>query len=228
MGLDIYLYKVNKNKGNKETDDYMFLDPTDEFDTDLISKFKNMMGTDVLFSDTDEYFNFKALGITDDTHQFAMSDGKTLKVHEIKHELFNILDSVYTEEYKLSDSDIALLNKYNFDKIQTLSTNNILTDEEKIQIYSFIDNIIAVNIDLENCPIYIQNGYTVYYTEEGYQRKGLKPGFADDENIESYIFTKDKLMYIYDTYVKDEYKEHFKTRILDQFIEGTHFVHFSY
>lgn len=83
---------------------------------------------------------------------------------------------------------------------------------------------------MKDCPVVIKT-VDVFYTGEeiGYQRKGLNGNFYDEFTEEDYmVLTKERMQYVYDNYVLDDYKEQFKERLLDKFVDGETYCIYSW
>lgn len=245
MGLDITLYRVvKKDTGTEETQE-MFFDSTDE---ELLNDFKNAFPEEYFHECTEDYLDWDKLGITEETHEFAMMCGSsephksyTLFI-DLTHELGIIykkfrpyLDNM-CEPYTISDEDIETLNKYGWSeyirygiKVSDIQNNTLTTTDEYYVLYDFITDRCKIKIYMDDVPLYKENGCKILYKEKGYQRKGVVPAFYDDFTPDmEYVFSKDILRNIYNTYISEDRKEYFKKKILDPFINGKHFVHFSW
>lgn len=75
----------------------------------------------------------------------------------------------------------------------------------------------------DDIPQYETELPVVYYTEVGYQRKGLNGQFYqdyEDGKIGYFVWTKVELERYLDDYVEPDRKEYFKTNIVDVFEDG--------
>lgn len=226
MGLDITMYKVIKDNSYNDDTSYYFFADNDEEGIKWMNTFKPTFDDNVFHKTQEEYMDFDKVGFTDDTchilccnyceksyYQYIKKD------HELYKLYYNIINTDNRADYKLTDDDIALLQKYEY----------IVDPEVTIyMVVHFIQNIASEYLYLDDVPTYMQDGYKLYKEEVGYQRKGMNNAFYEDHDCNFTVFDKKRLEEIYEKYVKDDCKEYFKRVILDPFVEGEHFVNFDW
>lgn len=152
------------------------------------------------------------------------------------------------KEYSVITDFVEVFEKYfgkNFIKIKTnqcydfkaigitedcynLLSFNCINGESTFEFQNFNDKQI-VTIKASDIPLREKNDKVIYIQEIGYQRKGLNDLFYEKYTKDDYfVFTKNRLKFIYDNFVEEEYKKHFKEAILDKFEEGKTFVTFDW
>lgn len=244
MGLDITLYRAVKKCSNTEDDSEIFFDRECQ---DMLNDFKSVIPAEYFHECSEDYLDWEKVGVSDDTHEFCMSEAASdrrsyVKFFVLTHELspvyINFREAFYNmnTSYIIPDSDIEILNKYGWNDykygtlhVSDLKDNTVTTSAEYYLLYNFIDSIISKVIYIDDVPLYKEHGVKLYMKEKGYQRRGATPAFYDNYTDDmEWVLSKDKLRYIYNNYIKEEYKEHFKKNILDPFVNGKHFVHFSW
>lgn len=241
MGLDIMLRRFAKEADYTDGTngvDYHTVDETD------IERFKKLNMEHLICKRGVEYFDVEVFGITDDFKWCSTTFGdEGYPVHNMmdtKHELYELyekvsnidlpkvlpseieIDTIFTPE------ELALIKKSGYDgPLVQLSIGGYATLHS---LCMFLNNKIRVTFHMKDCPVVIKT-VDVFYTGEeiGYQRKGLNGNFYDEFTEEDYmVLTKERMQYVYDNYVLDDYKEHFKERLLDKFVDGETYCIYSW
>lgn len=224
MGLDITLYRFKDkvNKGEKRSNYYEHVLEKDE-----IEGLKKAGLTKYIKRKVNSYFDFEKFGITDEKYEWASTcynGDAVFKFIDKSHELYPIYKKIHQNpKYVPSEKEMSLLEKYGYEPDKGYTIGGFLYYETPLYVEFYGKDI----------PIKKVTDKVIRGNEIGYQRKGLNRRFYDEWKDEQYlVIDKERIQYIYDNCcIEDsdyDYKEHFKSEILDNFVEGETFCTFSW
>ena len=246
MGLDITLHYFLTKEESENLPRPKYSDDRNSIVSDLLHKQLTNMGMEhFIYKKMESFYDIEAYGITEDL-KWSMTyyDKDGYPVHVLKdttHELYPICEKIcqinlfnkkisdVNEEDFFTDDELKLIkNVYGYTEpiFESLDSGSVTYHN----FYKFICGKIEKEFHMANCPTYEKEVEVYYWSDEiGYQRKGLNHKFYDDFTEDDYfVLTKEKMQYIYDNYVDDDYKEHFKNELLDNFIEGKTYCVFDW
>lgn len=229
MGLDITLRKVTT-----EIDYNLYI-----LNNSTLSEFKKYFDEKYFFDYENEYYDFEKVGITEDKYDWVCTEydedeiftyiNKTNPLYSLYKRARHTEDGIFIPYITKEECELILKNgwkEYAHEKCFFVS-KDFKVDGSHTKLYLFLRQQCVEIFNGKDIPIYKQIDKVIYYDNIGYQRNGMRSKFYDS-NPDCYVFTKEKLQFIYDNYVLDDYKEHFKSNILDNHIDGETFVTFDW
>lgn len=262
MGLDITVKRLTKVLAPGGDVNFIILDTKlkKEFKKHDLEKFNTYKYN--VYYDFKKYFKSIGRNIKDFRNAGACWGSKIYyDFYDTKHPLYKIIkrlskkynkdifnvvsDNPFTIKDLFTKKELELLNEYNLQK--SLNGENAISrkccryNEDEPQRYCVgmimfdILHKTVFRVFGESIPTYTKRNTVVYWTKEGYQRKGLNGQFYQDYRdgkIGYFVYTLDELKRYKEEYCTAEedfdYKEHFQKQIIDKFVEGECVVSFNW
>lgn len=248
MGLDITLKKfLTKEESDNMPEPQYCLKRYFHMDSVLRKKLYDMNMEKFIYKITDTFYDIEKYGINDEKYKHIMTKfgDNAYPIHvmeDTSHELYPIYEKMQNfitladtkiEDVKetdfFTDEELKLIKeKYCYAEPLFVMTNG--DGSSCLNLYHFIGDKVSKEFDMEFCPTYEEEVEIYYWSDDiGYQRKGLNGKFYDEFTEDDYyVLTKERMQYVYDNYVNEDYKEYFKEHLLDRFVEGEMFCTFDW
>jgi hypothetical protein len=218
MGLDIYLFKIEKVSQDfiAKLENFKCITPITSHGV-IMPYYLNFYQFESFFISANlEYFDVekgvKSLGYEiDDISDYTCGLGEDIRIRYLENKNLKLPDAL---NYLVFDIKVKESRKY---ELELEYMDRMITNRKPLN----------TRIRIENVPLYSKNEICLYHTEIGYYRNGMNDIFYNDiSTIDTHILSRKQAFSFFEKYADEKHKDIIIKALCEPFIDGETFIRF--